>query len=83
MCGLIAAVATSPAADASITLMTPGSAACVKAAMKIQPRTHAETRRATKSFPVVEGAVDEQCNLALSQSPSIIPHDVPLFLSAF
>ena len=71
MCGLTAADAASPAADASITLMTLGNAACASAAMKIQPRMSAETRLTTKSFPVVGSAMRTECNQALYQNPSI------------
>jgi hypothetical protein len=62
MCGLRAADATFPASSASITLMMPGSIACAKAAMKIQPRTNVETRLTTKSFPVVGKVVEGKCN---------------------
>jgi hypothetical protein len=62
MCGLMAADAISPASSASMTLTTPGRIACAKAAMKIHPRTNAETRLTTKSFPVVETAVQAECN---------------------
>jgi hypothetical protein len=56
MCGRTAAVATSPAAEASMTLMTPGDSACARAATKIQLRTIPETRLPTLSFPVVENS---------------------------
>jgi hypothetical protein len=44
--GLIAADATLPAADASMTLTTPGIRACAIAAAKIQLRTTREKRPA-------------------------------------
>jgi hypothetical protein len=54
MWGRAAAVTASPAADASMTLTTPGKTACASAATKIQPRTNRETRLPTLSFPQVE-----------------------------
>jgi len=65
MWGRAAAVTASPAADASMTLTTPGKTACASAAMKIQPRTNRVTLLPTLSFPLVENT--EQCNPIMLQ----------------
>jgi hypothetical protein len=70
MCGRIAADATSPAADASTTLMTPGNTAWASAAAKIQLRTNVETRLTTESFPVVESGDGRESNHGLGQTPN-------------
>jgi hypothetical protein len=66
-----------------MTLTIPGSIACAKAAMKIQPRTNVETRLTTKSFPVVGTAVDEECNQRWRKFPNLATSVRELFLSAF